>query len=114
MGDGQPRLLHQVRDGIRQHTASRPSRGNVEGMRRFVVHYNKRHFRDMGAADVEAFPTHLAAAKRVSFFLVRDHVFLSDPERPARVGCGERREPHRSRYSPAARLGTFSPPQSSG
>ena len=30
------------------------------------------------------------------------------------TGCRERREPHRPRYSPAARLGTFSPPQSPG
>jgi len=34
-----------------------------------MLHYNKRHPRDMGAAEVEAFTTHLAAAKAVSFFL---------------------------------------------
>ena len=34
---------------------------------RFVLYHNKRH-RDMGAAEVEAFLTHLAAAKRVSLF----------------------------------------------
>ena len=68
MGDGQPRLLDQVRDRIRRkHYSIRTE--HVEGIRRFVLHYNKRHPRDMGAAEVEAFPTHLAAAKRVSFFL---------------------------------------------
>ncbi|MGH8567237.1 MAG: integron integrase, partial [Gammaproteobacteria bacterium] len=35
-------------------------------IRRFVLHHNKRHPRDMGAAEVEAFLTHLAVAKRVS------------------------------------------------
>jgi hypothetical protein len=70
MGDGQPRLLDQVRDGIRRkHYSMRTEQAYVDWIRRFVLHYNKRHPRDMGAAEVEAFPTHLAAAKRVSFFL---------------------------------------------
>ncbi|MGI8426470.1 MAG: site-specific integrase [Actinomycetota bacterium] len=70
MGDGQPRLLDQVRDGIgRKHYSIRTEQGYVEGIRRFVLHYNKRHPRDMGAAEVEAFLIHLAAAKRVSLFL---------------------------------------------
>jgi Phage integrase, N-terminal SAM-like domain len=69
MGDGQPRLLGQVRDGIRRkHYSIGTEQAYVEGIRRFVLHYNKRHSRDMGAAGVEALPTHLAAAKRVSFF----------------------------------------------
>ena len=70
MGDGQPRLLDQVRDGIRRkHYSIRTEQAYVEGIRRFVLHYNKRHPRDMGAAEVEAFLTHLAVAKRVSLFL---------------------------------------------
>ena len=70
MGDGQARLLDQVRDRIRRkHYSIRTEQAYVEGIRRFVSHDNKRHPRDMGAAEVEAFPTHLAAAKGVSFFL---------------------------------------------
>ena len=38
----------------------------MDWIRRFVLHHNKRHPRDMGAAEVEAFLTHLAVAKRVS------------------------------------------------
>jgi len=66
MGDGRPRLLDQVRDGFRRkHYSIRTEQAYVEGIRRFVLHYNKRLPRDMGAAEVEAFPTRLAA-KRVS------------------------------------------------
>ena len=50
-------------------TASGPSKRTSKGSDAFVLHYNKRHPRDMGAAEVEAFPPHVAAAKRVSFFL---------------------------------------------
>jgi len=53
----------------RKHYSIRTEQAYVEGIRRFVLHHNKRHPRDMGAAGVEAFPTHLAVAKRVSLFL---------------------------------------------
>ena len=67
MGEGQPRLLDQVRDRIRRkHYSIRTEEGYVDWIRRFVLHHNKRHPRDMGAAEVEAFLTHLAVAKRVS------------------------------------------------
>jgi Phage integrase, N-terminal SAM-like domain len=67
MGDGQPRLLDQVRDRIRRkHYSIRTEQAYVDWIRRFVLHHNKRHPRDMGAAEVEAFLTHLAVAKGVS------------------------------------------------
>jgi integrase len=67
MGDGQPRLLDQVRDRIRRkHYSIRTEQPYVNWIRRFVLHHNKRHPRDMGAAEVEGFLTHLAVAKRVS------------------------------------------------
>jgi hypothetical protein len=67
MGDGQPRLLDQVRDRIRRkHYSIRTEQAYVNWIRRFVLHHNKRHPRDMGAAEVEGFLTHLAVAKRVS------------------------------------------------
>ena len=68
MGDGQARLQDQVRHRIRRKHHIRTEGAYVGWIRRFVLHHNKRHARDMGAAEVEAFPTHLAAAKRVSFF----------------------------------------------
>ena len=67
MGEGQPRLLDQLRDRIRRKHYSIPTeQADVDWIRRFVLHHNKRHSRDMGAAEVEAFLTHLAVAKRVS------------------------------------------------
>jgi site-specific recombinase XerD len=67
MGEGQPRLLDQLRDRIRRkHYSIRTEQADVDWIRRFVLHHNKRHSRDMGAAEVEAFLTHLAVAKRVS------------------------------------------------
>ena len=67
MGEGQPRLLDQVRDRIRRkHYSIKTEQAYVDWIRRFALHHNKRHPRDMGAAEVEAFLTHLAVAKRVS------------------------------------------------
>ena len=67
MGDGQIRLLDQARDRIRRkHYSMRTEQAYVDWIRRFVLHHNKRHPCDMGAAEVEGFLTHLAVAKRVS------------------------------------------------
>ena len=64
MGDRQPRLLDQVRDRIRRkHYSIRTEQAYVDWIRRFVLHHNKRHPRDMGAVEVEGFLTHLAVAK---------------------------------------------------
>jgi len=38
----------------------------IAGVRRFILFHNKRHPREMGAHEVEAFLTHLAVAGRVS------------------------------------------------
>ncbi len=52
MGDGQPRLLD--RDRIRRkHYSIRTEQGESDWIRRFVLHHNKRHPRDMGVAEVE-------------------------------------------------------------
>ena len=57
MSDGQPDLLNQVRDRIRRkHYSIRTEQGYVDWIRRFVLHHNKGHSRDMGAAEVEGFP----------------------------------------------------------
>ncbi len=67
MGDGQPRLLEPSAGPIRRkHYSIRTEQAYVDWIRRFVLHHNKRHPRDMGAAEVEAFLTHLAVAKHVS------------------------------------------------
>ena len=46
--------------------ASGPSRIYVGWIRRLILHHNNRHPCDTGPAEVEAFLTHLAVAKRVS------------------------------------------------
>jgi hypothetical protein len=57
----------RIRDRIRRkHYSIRTEQAYVDWIRRFVLHRNKRHPRDLGAAEVEAFLTHLAVERRVS------------------------------------------------
>jgi integron integrase len=62
-----PRLLDEVRERIRvKHYSRRTERAYVGWIRRFILFNDKRHPRDMGAAEVEAFLTHLAVAADVA------------------------------------------------
>jgi integron integrase len=62
-----PRLLDQLRDRIRlKHYSIRTEEAYSEWVRRFVLFHGKRHPRDLGHAEVEAFLTHLAVAGRVA------------------------------------------------
>ena len=62
-----PRLLDSVRERIRvKHYAMRTEKTYVDWVRRFVVFHGKRHPREMGAAEVEAFLSHLAVVRNVS------------------------------------------------
>ena len=62
-----PRLLDEVRDRIRvRHYSRRTERAYVGWIRRFILFHDKRHPREMGAAEVEAFLTHLAVAADVA------------------------------------------------
>jgi integron integrase len=64
---GAPRLLDQVRERLRvMHYSIRTEEQYVQWIRRFILHHGKRHPRDMGASEVEAFLTHLAVAGGVS------------------------------------------------
>lgn len=57
----EPRLLDQVRAQIRlRHYSIRTETQYVQWIRRFVLFHHKRDPREMGAAEVEAFLTHLA------------------------------------------------------
>lgn len=63
----QPRLLDQVRGKIRlKHYSLRTEQAYVDWIKRFIRHNGKRHPREMGAVEVEAFLTHLAVAGRVA------------------------------------------------
>ena len=62
-----PRLLDQVRGKIRlKHYSPRTEQTYVDWIKRFIRHFGKRHPRELGASDVEAFLTHLAVAGRVA------------------------------------------------
>jgi len=62
-----PRLLDRVRAKIRlKHYSRRTEQAYVDWIRRFILFNNKRHPTDLGAGEVEAFLTHLAAVREVS------------------------------------------------
>lgn len=100
-----PRLLEVVRQRIRaKHYSLRTEEAYVHWIRHFVAFHGKRHPRDMGAPEVEAFLSHLANARNVSvsthrqalaalLFLYKDVLgidlpwlaSLDRPQRPARL-----------------------------
>jgi len=62
-----PRLLDRVRDRIRfKHYSIRTEAAYVDWIKRFVHFHGRRHPSLLGAPEVEAYLTHLAAARRVS------------------------------------------------
>jgi len=62
-----PRLLDLVRDKIRlKHYSLRTEQAYLDWIKRFILFNGKRHPADMGAGEVEAFLTHLAAVRNVS------------------------------------------------
>ncbi len=62
-----PKLLDQVRGKIRlKHYSIRTEQAYLDWVKRFVLFQQKRHPAEMGAAEVEAFLTHLAVAGKVS------------------------------------------------
>ena len=62
-----PRLLDQVREKIRlKHYSIRTEHAYVDWVKRFVLYHGRRHPRDLGLGEVEAFLTHLAVADKVA------------------------------------------------
>lgn len=63
----QPRLLEQVVAKMRvKHYSLRTEKTYVDWIKRFIWHNDKRHPKDMGAVEVEAFLTYLAVERNVS------------------------------------------------
>jgi len=61
------KLLDQVRDAIRtKHYSYRTEQTYVEWIKRFILYHKKRHPKEMGAAEVQAFITYLATDRQVS------------------------------------------------
>ncbi len=62
-----PKLLTRLRDHLRtRHYSIRTEATYVDWARRFILFHDKRHPQDMGAAEVEAFLTHLAVDRHVA------------------------------------------------
>ncbi len=62
-----PKLLTRLREHLRtRHYSIRTEEVYVDWARRFIFFHGKRHPADMGAAEVEAFLTHLAVDRQVA------------------------------------------------
>src|SRR5262245_2522989 len=62
-----PKLLDQVAAKMRLgHYSKRTEEAYVDWIRRFILFHNKRHPREMGAAEIEGFLTHLAVEGKVA------------------------------------------------
>lgn len=62
-----PKLLDQVRNAARLHHLSiRTEEAYVHWIKRFILFHNKRHPRDMRAAEIQEFLSHLATHKDVA------------------------------------------------
>jgi integron integrase len=61
------KLLDQARDILRtKHYSYRTEQAYLDWMRRFILFHNKRHPREMGAEEIQAFLLHLAHERNVS------------------------------------------------
>jgi integron integrase len=62
-----PKLLDQVRDKIRlKHYSIRTEQAYTDWIKRFILHFGKKHPHEMGAIEVEQFLTHLAVHGKVA------------------------------------------------
>ncbi|MBL8099959.1 MAG: integron integrase [Anaerolineales bacterium] len=61
------KLLEQVQDAIRaKHYSLRTEKTYIDWIRRFILHHNKKHPREMGVPEVQNFIIHLATKDNVS------------------------------------------------
>jgi Phage integrase, N-terminal SAM-like domain len=61
------KLLDQVRDAIRlKHYSYRTEVTYVQWIRRYILFHQKRHPKDMGVPEIEAFLTHFAVTENVT------------------------------------------------
>lgn len=62
-----PRLLDLVRTAIRtRHFSPRTEQAYVAWIKRFILFHGKRHPREMGVKEINAFLSHLAVARKVA------------------------------------------------
>jgi len=61
------KLLEQVSDALRvKHYSYRTEKTYIDWIKRYILFHNKRHPREMGAPEIQAFITHLAVERNVS------------------------------------------------
>lgn len=64
---GKPRVLDQVRETIRiKHYSIRTEQIYVQWIRRYILFHNKRHPKNMGEKEINAFLKHLAVNRNVT------------------------------------------------
>ena len=62
-----PKFLDLMRESLRvRHYSLRTEEAYVDWTRRFILFHGKRHPKDMGAVEVQAFLTHLAVVRQVA------------------------------------------------
>lgn len=67
MPDNPPKLLDQVRDRIRtEHYSLRTEQSYVQWIRRYILYHGKRHPKELGGPEVEAFLSYLATDRNVA------------------------------------------------
>jgi hypothetical protein len=61
------KLLEQVRDVLRiKHYSYRTEQTYVDWIKRYIIFHKKRHPKDMGAPEIEAFLAYLAQERHVA------------------------------------------------
>src|SRR4030066_437442 len=64
---GTPKLLDQVRGKIRlKHYSIRTEQAYLDWIKRFILHFDKEHPKNLGAEAVERFLTYLAVEGKVA------------------------------------------------
>ena len=65
--ESQPRLLDQMREVLRlRHLSYRTEEAYISWVRRFILFHDKRHPKDMGAAEIRTFLSYLATHEHVA------------------------------------------------
>ena len=65
--ESQPRLLDQMREVLRlKHLSFRTEKAYIGWVKRFILFHDKRHPKDMGAAEIRAFLAYLATHEYVA------------------------------------------------
>ena len=83
-----PKLLDRVRGKIRlKHYSIRTEQAYVDWIKRFILFHGKHHPEKMGAAEVEAFLTHLAVVGKVAASTQNHGITINNKNDLATFGC---------------------------